>query len=130
MSPRLVVILSAGVGLLFPCMQSFGHHGSNVVYDLTQSITVTGTVTKFQFVNPHALIFFEVTGENGEVVEWLAGLSSASSLGANEGWTRDMLAPGDRITITGSPARGGAPSVWTEQIVRDGKPLLRAKYTG
>jgi len=130
MSPRLIATLSVAVGLLFPSLASFGHHGSNVVYDLAQSITVTGTVTKFQFVNPHALIFFEVADEDGEAVEWLAGLPSASGLSANEGWTKDFLKPGDEITVTGAPARGGAPSLWIEQVVRDGKPLLRAKYTG
>jgi hypothetical protein len=130
MSARLIAIVSAGIGLLLPWPSSFGHHGSNVVYDLTQSITVTGTVTDFQFVNPHALIFLEVGEEGGEVVKWLAGLPSASGLGAREGWTRATLGPGDRITITGAPARGGAPSLWVEQIVRDGKPLLNARYTG
>lgn len=130
MSPRLVAILSAGVGLLFPCLASFGHHGSNTVYDLTQSITLSGTVTKFQFVNPHALIFFEVKGDDGEVVEWLAGMPSASFLAANEAWSKASLKPGDQVTITGAPARGGAASVWIEQVLRDGKPLLRAKYTG
>ncbi len=130
MSPRLVAVLSVAIGSLAVSFTTFAHHGSNVVYDLTQTITVSGTVTKFQFVNPHALIFIDVTDENGQTVEWLAGLPSASGLQGNEGWTRDTLKPGDKITITGSPARGGAPSLWTEQIVRDGKPLLKEAYTG
>lgn len=130
MTPRLVANFFAALGLLFPCLPSFGHHGSNVVYDLTQSITVTGVVAEFQFVNPHALIYLEVMGEAGEPVRWLAGLPSASSLGSNEGWTKMTLAPGNTITITGAPARGGAPSLWVEQITHDGQPLLRARYTG
>jgi len=130
MRPRRAANLFAVLGLLFLCLPSFGHHGSNVVYDLTQSITVSGIVADFQFVNPHALIYLEVMGEGGETVRWLAGLPSASSLGSNESWTRDMLQPGDEITITGAPARGGAPSLWVEQITHDGKPLLRARYTG
>lgn len=130
MSHKVVAFVSIGLGLLFPCLPASSHHGSNVVYDLTQTITVTGTVTEFRFVNPHALIFVEVTGDDGEVVKWLAGLPSASGLGANESWTRDTIKPGDQITITGAPARGGAPSLWAKQIVRDGKPLLRQSYTG
>ena len=130
MSPRLVAIISIAIGSLTLSVASLAHHGSNVVYDLTKSITVSGTVTKFQFVNPHALIFIDVIDENGQTVEWLAGLPSASGLQGNEGWTRDTLKPGDEITITGSPARGGAPSLWTEQIERDGEPLLKQAYTG
>jgi hypothetical protein len=118
------------VGLLIPCWPAAGHHGSNVVYDLAQSITLTGTVTRLQFVNPHALIYFNVTSPDGSVVEWFAGLPSASRLGAAEGWTRETLKPGDPITITGAPARGGAPSLWTEQVSRDGEPLLQERYTG
>ena len=130
MSPRLIAIASVAVGLLLSSVPSLAHHGSNVVYDLTDSVTVTGTVTRFQFVNPHALIFVEVTGEDGEVVEWLVGLPSASGLGSSEGWTRDTLKPGDEITIIGAPARSGAPSLWTEQITRDGEPMLGSRYTG
>lgn len=130
MSPRIVAILSLAAGLLLSSLPSAAHHGSNVVYDLTKSITITGTVARFQFVNPHTLIFVEVTGEDGEVVEWLVGLPSAAGLGSREGWTRDTLQPGDELTIIGAPARSGAPSLWTEQITRDGEPMLGARYTG
>jgi hypothetical protein len=130
MSPRFTAIVSLAAGILFASLPSHAHHGSNVVYDLTQSITISGTVTRFQFVNPHALIFVEVTGEDGETVEWLAGLPSASGLGSREGWTRDTIKPGDEVTIIGAPARSGAPSLWTEQITRDGEEMLGARYTG
>ena len=130
MSRRFAAIVFVVIGCLSVSIPSLAHHGSNVVYDLTQTITVSGTVTRFQFVNPHALIFLEVTDENGETVEWLAGLPSASGLQGNEGWTRDTIKPGDELTITGSPARGGAPSLWTGQIERDGEPLLKRNYTG
>jgi hypothetical protein len=127
---RLVAFFLAALGLLLPSLPSFGHHGSNVVYDLTQSITVTGVVADFKFVNPHALIYLDVSNEAGETVQWLAGLPSASSLGSNENWTKTTVAPGNTITITGAPARGGAPSLWVEQITHAGQPLLRARYTG
>ena len=130
MRARLVAILAVAIGCVATSATSLAHHGSNVVYDLTATITVSGTVTRFQFVNPHALIFLEVTDENGETVEWLAGLPSASGLQGNEGWTRDTIQPGDELTITGSPARGDAPSLWTGQIERDGEPLLKRNYTG
>ena len=129
MKLKLVGILT-GVAIAGLSLPSSGHHGSNVVYDLAQSVTLSGTVTEFQFVNPHTQILFEVTGEDGSVVTWLAGMSSSLGLGQNEGWTRETIKPGDEITITGSPARNDAPSIWVEQINVDGEPLLKGRYTG
>jgi len=130
MSAKLVAIVWAAVGLLFLSLPSFSHHGSNIVYDLNQTITISGNVTDFQFVNPHTLIFFDVTADDGTVVGWLGGLPSSIGLGRNEGWNRDTIKPGDEISITGAPARGDAPSVWVEQVVINGEPMLRQKYTG
>jgi hypothetical protein len=130
MSAKLVAVFLFGLGLLSLSFPSFSHHGSNIVYDLTQEITITGIVTDFRFVNPHTLIYFDVMGENGVVISWLAGLSSSSSLAPRDGWTRDTLSPGDQISIVGAPARGDAPSVWVGQVFLNGEPLLRGLYTG
>ena len=129
MNSKLVAIL-AGFAIAGLSLPSSGHHGSNAVYNLTQSITISGTVTEFQFVNPHTQILFEVTGEDGSVVTWLAGMSSSGGLEQNEGWTRETIKPGDEITITGSPARNGVPSIWVEQIDVNGDPRLKGRYTG
>ena len=128
MSLKLAATLT-GIAIAALAPPSFGHHGSNIVYDLTQSVTVTGTVTEFQFVNPHVQLLFDVGGDDGAVVGWLAGLPSTIRLDA-EGWTRETLKPGDEVTVTGAPARNGAPSLWVEQILLNGEPLLERKYTG
>ena len=129
MGSRLAATL-AGLAIAIASLASFGHHGSNVVYDLTRSIFVTGTVTEFQFVNPHAQILIDVTAEGGSVVNLLAGLPGSSRLTQEEDWTRDTLKPGDEISIIGAPARNDAPSIWVEQILLNGEPLLGRKYTG
>ncbi len=129
MDSKLSAIL-AGIVIALLSLPSLSHHGSNVVYDLTQSITVTGIVTEFQFVNPHAGILFDVAGEDGSTVSWLAGLPGSMGLARNEGWTSDTVKPGDEISITGAPARNNAPSVWVEQIFVNGEPLLGRAYTG
>ena len=130
MGPKLTAILSAGVGLLALSAPTRSHHGTSIVYDLTQSITISGTVTDFRLVNPHTLIYLNVSGEDGEVVGWMGGLISPIRLVRNEGWTSDTLKPGDEISVTGAPARGGEPSVWVEQIILNDAPLLHGKYTG
>ena len=130
MSVRLIASFSAAAGFLFFSVASLGHQGSNTVYDLNQTITIEGTITDFQFVNPHTLIFLDVTGEDGAVVSWLGGLSGPNHLAREEGWTRDTFKPGDQVSIIGAPARGGTPSVWIEQVFLNGTPLLAQQYTG
>jgi len=113
----LALVLGAGVSL--------AHHGPSFVYDQTRSLTVTGTVTEFRFVKPHALIYFEVAAYDGSRTIWSAGLASPDELTLNDGWSEDMFQPGDAVTITGNPARGGAPSLWVEQVLNgNGTALL------
>ena len=119
-----------GLGLAGLSLPSLGHHGSNVVYDLTQSITVSGTVTEFQFINPHVQVLFDVTSEDGSIVNWLGGMSSSSGLADSEDWNGNTLNPGNEITIIGAPARNDAPSIWVEQILLNGEPMLQNRYTG
>ena len=105
------------------------HHGA-AIYDQSKSVTVTGTVTQFRFVNPHVLIFANVTGQDGKTVEWSGELTSPTRLARGEEgggvkWTRDILKPGDKITLTGSPARNGAPALVLRQVVAgDGRVLV------
>ncbi len=125
-----IATVATAVGLLSLSIPSYSHHGTSVVYDLSQSITISGTVTDYRFVNPHTLIYVDVRGEDGEVVNWLCGLSSNTNLNRSEGWTRETLKPGDEISVTGAPARGGASSVWVEQVFLNGEPLLQQVHTG
>jgi hypothetical protein len=126
MRSKVLTICSVAAAILLFAVGSSAHHGASVVYDLNQKVSITGTVTDFQFVNPHVLIFFEVTGEDGAVVTWSAGLTSPNRLARSDGWSRETLKPGDQVSITGSPARGGAPSLWVQQVTVGGDPLLRS----
>jgi len=110
-----MTVLSAGV---------VAHHGASSVYDLGQSLDMTGVVSDYQFVNPHVLIFFDVTDNDGNVVTWSAGLTSPNRLARSDQWTQNTLQIGDEVTVVGAPARGGAPSLWVEEVIRDGMPLL------
>lgn len=116
---------AVAIGFVLGSGAVLAHHGASVVYDMSQSVTMTGVVTDFQFVNPHVLIYFEVEAENGTATIWSAGLTSPNRLARNDGWSNDTFEPGDAVTIIGSPARTGAPSLWVEQVLDgDGNPLL------
>jgi len=100
--------------LLGFCMVSatvFAHHGFAGRYDEEHPITLDGVVIELQFINPHAAILFQVRDENGKVVRWSGYLGSATSLNKSEGWTKNTLKPGDRITILGARAINGAPDM-------------------
>ena len=93
----------------------FAHH-SLANYDRQHEVTLTGTVTEFLLKNPHAFIVFEVKEPDGAVVKWTAGSSSPMRL-FRMGWKTTTLKPGDQITVTGGPHRGGKKEVWLNKLV-------------
>ena len=94
---------------------AFAHHGT-ANYDTTKSVTVKGAVTNFQFINPHVIISLDVKDDKGIVQNWQGGLTSPNHL-MRSGWTKDTLKPGDVITISGFPAKSGAPEMWIQKVV-------------
>ncbi len=116
---RQVSFTLAGVFLVAAVTQA--HHGG-AAYDSAESVTVTGAVTRFEFINPHVLIYIAVTGDDGDVVEWSGELTSPNRLarmerGSTVQWSKDLLQPGDEITLSGNPARSGAPSLRLRSVV-------------
>ena len=104
------------------------HHGG-AAYTSDDYVSVTGAVTRFEFVNPHVLIYIAVTGDDGEVVEWSGELTSPNRLArmqtaSSVQWHKDLLQPGDTITLAGNPARSGAPSLRLNRVVREDGTVL------
>jgi len=102
-------------------MAASAHHGG-AAYDSGLSKTVTGAVTRFEFINPHVLIYIAVTEEDGDVVEWSGELTSPNRLarmerGSTTKWSKDLLQLGDEITLSGNPARSGAPSLRLRTVI-------------
>ena len=79
-----------------------GHH-SQSEFDLRSTVAVEGTVTKVEWKSPHARLYVDAKGENGEVVSWDLELPSPNTL-MRRGWKRDSLKPGDYVNVTASPA--------------------------
>lgn len=122
MNTRLIALLIAGVLFHAP---AYAHHSPESHYLVDRLITVTGVVTKFRLINPHARIYFDVTGADGEVRRWFAE-GNASAILRRRGWNKDTLQPGDVIEITGNPARDGGPKMdWKLIKTEDG-----AEYRG
>ena len=103
--------LAITVGLSVLCVQALAHHGFAGRYDEENPITLEGTVVELQLSNPHAMLIFSVRDEAGKVVRWNGLLGTVASLVKSDGWTRDTLKPGDRISVLGAPAVRGAPDM-------------------
>jgi len=92
------------------------HHGIGAWYDVTKTATVKGTVSGFDWTNPHAYIHLEAKDEKGAIEKWTAEMGSVG-MPSRQGWRRDTLKPGDEITLIGRPARDGKPLMILEKIV-------------
>src|SRR5580704_7988758 len=96
---KLVVLAFLG-SIVLSCTPLFAHHGFAGRYDEANPITITGTVVELQMINPHSQIIFEVKGPKGEVQRWHSLFFESSAL-HREGWTKDTVKAGTRITILG-----------------------------
>ena len=102
------------------------HHAFSPVYDEKRLITVVGVVTQFRFVNPHAMMFMDVTDDAGKVVKWTVEFAGRLNL-SNVGWTADSIKARERVTVTGNPTHTGSPRMFFRRLVRaDGAELLPA----
>jgi hypothetical protein len=96
------------------CAPALAHHGA-ATYD-EKLTTVKGTVTDFQFMNPHSAVLFEVTGADGKIQKWTAECASATTM-ARLGWGKATFKPGDQITVTGNAAKSGAKIMRLRKVV-------------
>ena len=127
MTNRLAVFPVTAVLLLLSLGGSaFAHHGFVSWFDMSKSTTVKGTVTSYDWTNPHAYIYFDVKDEKGAVEKWSAELGALGML-ARAGWSRNTLKLGDEITATGNRAKDGKPIMHLDKIIlANGQELASA----
>lgn len=102
---------------------AWAHH-SQSEYDLRSKVEIVGTVTKVEWRSPHAWIYVDAVNDKGQTINWSLELPSPVTL-MRRGWTRDSLKPGDRITVSGAPAKN-FPAIAIANSIKDsnGKPLF------
>jgi hypothetical protein len=83
------------------------HHSFAAQYDADKPVSLSGTVTKVEWTNPHARFYMDVKGEDGKVTNWNLELASPNVL-KRAGWASTSLKQGDHVTVEGSMARSGA----------------------
>jgi hypothetical protein len=122
MNRRLMALLATCAWLL--TMGSLSAHHSTAMYDSQNPVTITGTVKKFEWTNPHAFVYLEVKDEKtGKMVEWEVEMMSLNHL-RGYGWTSKTVKPGDSLSATGAPAKSGAPSMIANRMkLSDGREI-------
>jgi hypothetical protein len=113
----LVVCLLAASG------PAFAHHAWHG-YDMDNVTAVKGTVTQFDWSNPHVWISFEMTDDKGNIEKWNAGGPSPSRM-AGTGWDKDTIKPGDQITAVGHRIKDGTYNMRLVKVVlSDGREMI------
>jgi hypothetical protein len=86
------------------------HHSFEAEYDFNKTMTVTGTVTKMEWMNPHAHFYVDVKGADGKVTNWNMELGALPVL-IKQGWRKDSLKPGDTVTVEGYLPKDGTKAM-------------------
>ena len=107
MKSKLLVVLAAVVSLVMFSGSAMAHHGV-AGYDMTKTITLHGTVSKFDWSNPHVVVYVDAKNEGGEMQHWTIEFASPVHM-VRAGWSKSSMKTGDDITIDTHPSRNGAP---------------------
>ena len=100
---RAVLVLA--VALATPHMAALAHHSFAAEYDSEKPVTVSGTVTKVEWMNPHIYVTLDVKGADGQVAQWRLEGYPPNML-VRQGWKKDVtLKPGTEVTVTGWRSR-------------------------
>ncbi len=127
MKASLLCGLAVVLGLA--AVPALAHHSFAAEYDAAKPITLTGTVTKVEWMNPHARFYIDVKDDAGKVTNWELELGSPNGL-MRRGWTRNSMKPGDTVTVQGSLAKDGSSLANARTVkLTDGRNLFAGSAT-
>jgi len=115
MKLRLSVSFAIMVVLLLSSGSLFAHHGASP-YDTSKLTTLKGTVTDFQFINPHVVLSVDVTDDKGKTENWVGEANSPNVL-SRHGWDKDVIKKGDQITVIGNRGKNGSKTLRLQKVV-------------
>jgi hypothetical protein len=122
MKISLLCIIAIGLGL--SAMPALAHHSFAAEYDNKAPVDLTGTVTKVEWMNPHARFYLDVKDDSGKVTNWEFELGSPNGL-MRQGWSRNSMKLGDVVSVQGSKAKDGSNLANARTVkLSDGRKLF------
>lgn len=120
---RSMVLLAGGAIL---AGTAFAHHSVQAQFDVHKTFTITGTVSKIEWINPHSYLTLNVTDADGKIHKWYFELAAPGVL-RRDGLSREDrggLKPGDDITVTGLASKDGSNTGWLQELkLADGRVI-------
>jgi len=124
MTIRPLAILAVSVGVILAAVPVLAHHSFAAEYDRNKPVTITGAVTKVEWINPHARFHMDVKDDSGKTVNWEVELGSPAGL-IRRGWTRNSLKIGESVTVAGFLAKDGSSLVNSTTVtLGDGRKVF------
>jgi hypothetical protein len=118
------------LGVVAFAVPSLAHHSFAAEFDAKKPVTLTGTVTKVEWTNPHVWFYLNVKDETGKITNWGFEMGPPHLL-QGQGWRRDTMKLGDQLTVNGSLAKNGSPRVNARSVTTlEGKRLGAASSEG
>ena len=117
-------ILIAGLALLAGAVPVMAHHSFAAEYDSNKTVTIKGTVTKVEWMNPHARFYVDQKGPDGKVTNWNFELGAIPAL-LKRGWRKNSLKEGDQVTVEGYQAKDASFSASANKVsLPDGRTVF------
>lgn len=107
MRNRLTLTLAGAALALLVAGSAAAHHAFSAEFDATKPVALRGTITKMEWINPHAWMHLDVTREDGTVESWMIEAGPPGAL-VRRGWRRDSVIPGTEVLVEGYQAIDGA----------------------
>jgi Family of unknown function (DUF6152) len=130
---RSLSMLNVGVGLALLCgltVPMLAHHSFDAEFDRAKRVSLTGTVTKLEWMNPHIWVYLDVKDDAGKVTKWQCE-GGAPNMLKRSGWNRESLKEGDKITIDGALSKDGTNTCNANSVVMaDGKRVFAGSSEG
>jgi Family of unknown function (DUF6152) len=116
--------VALALGLLAPVAPVFAHHSFAAEFDGNKMVTLTGVVSKVDWVNPHAYFYVDVKGDDGAMVNWAIETGAPNAL-YRQGWRKDDLKVGDTVTLDAFLAKDGSHTAAARNVkLPDGRKVF------